>query len=384
MKEKIISVIKKNNFIGWLYVQSVACCYRILDFFIVPKPKRIIFTSFSGRQYSDSPRAIFEALRNDNSFKEFEFIWAFREPDKFPELDDDMKVKINSFSYLLALFKSRYWISNASIERLIPINSRKHVYINTWHGIPMKHLGPDEKNLEYIVKNWYSKVKFDVFLCSSDYDKNLFKHIFPSNNNVNVVGLPRNKQLVHESHNEKSIKNKVIEKLKLDPKKDILLYAPTFREHDLDISSKNNLFFKEEFLSEISKKYNILVRGHYFALENLNNNVFNVSNYVELNELMIASDILVSDYSSIIFDYLLLEKPILLYLYDYEKYSKYRGLYFDPNKFFDTCIDIDKLADKLLKKNFKDNRNLKKYFNDLEDPIYLVKDTLLSDAKKKN
>ncbi|MEF7456840.1 CDP-glycerol glycerophosphotransferase family protein [Pediococcus pentosaceus] len=152
MKEKIIEAIKKNNFIGWLYVQFLTCFYQILDFFLVPKPKQIIFTSFSGRQFSDSPRIIFEALKKDNKFSDFKFIWAFRNPSAFPEIDDSMKVDINSFDYLVTLLKSKYWISNDSIERLTPINSKKHIYINTWHGIPMKHLGPDEKNLEFIVK----------------------------------------------------------------------------------------------------------------------------------------------------------------------------------------------------------------------------------------
>lgn len=139
-----------------------------------------------------------------------------------------MKVDINSFDYLVTLFKSKYWISNASIELLIPINSKKHIYINTWHGIPMKHLGPDEKNLEFIVKNWYRKVKFDLLLCSGDYDKKIFEYIFPNNINVDVVGLPRNEALVKESLNKDIIKNRVIKKLGLDPQKEVFTIRTNF------------------------------------------------------------------------------------------------------------------------------------------------------------
>ncbi|MEF7456841.1 CDP-glycerol glycerophosphotransferase family protein [Pediococcus pentosaceus] len=221
-------------------------------------------------------------------------------------------------------------------------------------------------------------MKFDLLLCSGDYDKKIFEHIFPNNINVDVVGLPRNEALVKESLNKDIIKNRVIKKLGLDPQKEVLLYAPTFREYNLGISSGENKFFDKKFLDKISKEYNVLVRGHYFALENLNNkHIFNVSKYENLNELMIASDILISDYSSIIFDYLLLDKPILLYLFDYTKYSTYRGLYFNPNNFFDSYIEINQLTEKLLRKDFKNSKNLKRQFNNLNNPLSLIKNKLL-------
>lgn len=102
-----------------------------------------------------------------------------------------------------------------------------------------------------------------------------------------------------------------------------------------------------------------------------------MSKYENLNELMIASDILISDYSSIIFDYLLLDKPILLYLFDYTKYSTYRGLYFNPNNFFDSYIEINQLTEKLLRKDFKNSKNLKRQFNNLNNPLSLIKNKLL-------
>lgn len=329
--------------------------YVLIDFLTKTDEKTIIFASYSGRQYSDSPRVIYEAIKNDEYFNDYKFVWAFRKPDTFSEVDPEEKVDINSFKFLKELFKAKYWISNASIERLIPTKHKKHVYINTWHGVPLKHLGPDEDNLEYIVKNWFKNVHFDLLTATNEFDKKIFKHIFPKNEEtISVIGLPRNNELlVYNGEKDSLIKEKL--NLTLSNKK-IILYAPTFREY---LKNKTPDFpFSKEQLEKLSYNYIILNRGHYFAENEDNDLVVNVSHYSNLNELMEISDLLITDYSSIMFDYELLQKPILLLADDLEEYSKKRGIYMPLEELgFSIYKNKTSLFDQLMSKEIPTNKN---------------------------
>src|SRR5699024_9344246 len=137
--QKIKNYIKNSKIIAFFYIIFFSISYFVLDH-ILKKKRKIIFTSFSGRQYSDSPKEIFEAVSNDRRFENFEFVWAFNSPENFTVIDCKT-VNINSFRFLIELFSSSIWISNASIEKLIPYKSKKIFYLNTWHGIPIKKIG---------------------------------------------------------------------------------------------------------------------------------------------------------------------------------------------------------------------------------------------------
>lgn len=336
---------------------------------------QIIFSSFSGRQFSDSPKAIYDWLVSDSKFSKYELIWAFKNPNDFPEVDADHKVTIDTPKFFKLLFASKYWVANTGIERLVPFDHTGHIYIQTWHGVPLKHLGPDESKLEYLPRNWYKHVKFDLLVCSSKYDYKIFKRIFPSTNNIRTIGLPRNYELIHHLYN----RNAIINKLKLDPKKPILLYAPTFREYQKTDSGGTYISepFSEKARNWLSRHYNLLIRGHYFTESIKNNSFIDVTEYEDVNELMYVSDILVTDYSSIMFDYALLGKPILLYMYDFDKYLRNRGTYLDPrelglsfslteNDFIEKIKGINVNAEK--KKSIRLGRN----FNDENTSIKLI------------
>ncbi len=106
----------------------------------------------------------------------------------------------------------------------------------------------------------------------------------------------------------------------------MILYAPTFRDYAMDTVSDQVI----KTLNTLAQKYTVLVREHYFSNVDFPDTVVDVSNYPDVNELMIASDLLITDYSSILFHYALLHKPIFLYLYDWEQYAQYRGFYTSP------------------------------------------------------
>lgn len=332
--QKIKNKIKHSPLLGRLYLTIMGFILRVLQVFIPIDNRQIVFSSFSGRQLSDSPYEIYQQFIQDPDFNEYKMLWAFIDPQDFPEIPSENKIRMDTFAFWKQLLKSKFWISNSSIERLIPAVHGKHVYINTWHGIPLKHLGPDEKNLEFLVKNWFKTVDFDLLYCSGKYDQKIFKHIFPSTKNIKILGLPRNIELIKKVSENKRVS--LFSRLNLDIKKRTILYAPTFREYSsVDGSNEFSLPFSDQFIDKITQDFNVLIRGHYFV-ENLDvdynsqKKITDVSDYNNLNDLFQISDIVISDYSSLIFDYSLLNKKIILYLNDIDKYEKYRGFYLNP------------------------------------------------------
>ncbi|WP_081495501.1 CDP-glycerol glycerophosphotransferase family protein [Loigolactobacillus coryniformis] len=332
---RLKNFIKHSDLIGNIYFQIMRCILALLSHVVSVRSKQILLTSYSGRQYSDSPKAIYLMLKADPEFKDYTFLWGFQRPGEFPEIPENEKLSIDSFRYFIKLLQSRYWISNTSIERLIPFKNAEHIYINSWHGIPLKHLGPDEAHLEFLPRNWYRKVSFDLLLSSGQYDHDIFKHIFPNTKQIKITGLPRNYELVTTSDHEKeAIKQRVVQQLGLDPNKKSILYAPTFREYQ-QVAGHNDFKvpFDDDFFRRMNEKYNFIFRGHYFVERTENSDhIFDASKYPDLNELFISTDLLITDYSSLVFDAALLEKPIILYLYDLEEYRKLRGFYRDPEE----------------------------------------------------
>lgn len=334
--QKIKNVVKNNSIFGFIYLIFIKTVLFFLQLFVPIKTNKILFTSFSGRQVSDSPYIIYLQLKEDPKFKNYEFLWGVNDPDEFDMVPRNEKIKMDSFKYWKALLESKFWISNSSIERLVATKHTGHVYINTWHGIPLKHLGPDEKHLDFLVRNWFKNVSFDLLYCCGEYDKEIFHHIFPSTNNIQKLGLPRNIELKIKSDFKE--KNYLFKKFNIDKNKKTILYAPTFREYNIDHGENGFAFpFSKNTLEALSYEYNFLVRDHYFVEkltmdDSVKKFMVDVSDFEDINQLFKLADIVVTDYSSLIFDFSLLNKNIVLYMNDIDEYSKYRGFYLDPRQ----------------------------------------------------
>nr|WP_232843653.1 CDP-glycerol glycerophosphotransferase family protein [Secundilactobacillus angelensis] len=302
--------------------------FKVLQHFTKVDQRKILFVSFSGKQYSDSPRVIYLNMKEDKRFQRFKFRWGFVNPKGIKSVSTNEKVNINSIRYYYELASSKYWISNASIERLLPINSNKHVYINTWHGIPMKMLGDDDIGADPLVTNWYRKAQIDFLTVNGKYDEQIFSEVFPRTKHMIRGGLPRNFRLYNSSVDDKQ---KLKDEMHLNLNKKVILYAPTFRDNPSEMEKVLKVLNKLN-QNGILDKYNFLFRGHYFFDENehLADKVINVTKYKSIEELYIVSDILISDYSSVIFDYSILMKPIILYTPDLESYQHSRGFYKKP------------------------------------------------------
>lgn len=307
---------------------------------IFTKPqKKIIFSSFGGRKFDDSPRAIYDEIRKRNEFKEWDLVWVFCEPGKF-EVPRGRKVKIDTLKFFYELMSSKIWVGNSGLDRGIGISKHGRIIeVDTWHGTPLKKIGGEENKTSMLVdKGYQGKLDGETIRCAqSEYDRNIFMRVFhATENSFLMCDLPRNDKLLHYTEKELDF---IREKLKIPENKKIILYAPTYREY---LTNKHGKTFMlppvnmMKWRKKLGDKYILLVRAHYAVTEvmNIDNDDFfrNVSEYPVLNDLYVISDMLISDYSSSFIDYSILERPMFCFAYDLEEYKEQRGLYVDIEK----------------------------------------------------
>ena len=378
----LIQLSKKNTYFR-LFLRKVlylknSFIYNIYKFNKVDN-KLILFESFNGKSYADSPRYIYEYMLNDIMFKDYKFVWFFTNPcekNKYFNDDRTIVVKHKSSKYYKYFAKSKYWIVNSLVLEFIS-KKKNQVYIQTWHGTPLKKLRCDIEH-DGCVLNTTKEIKkrnnidvkrIDFFLSPSKFCTKVFISAFNLKNlkKDNIIvesGYPRNEKLF------KSIDiNKIKSNLGINKHKKVIMYAPTFRDNEhksgLGYTYKLNLDF-DKLKEELEDEYIILFRTHYFIANNFNFDkykgfIYNVSNYDDVNDLYLVSDILITDYSSVFFDYANLGKPILFYMYDLDLYkNRLRDFYIDLNELPGPIYEIQENLIKGIK-NIK--LNSKKYIN---------------------
>ena len=398
--KKNITQIAKKNLMFRNIIRKMIYIYRLMMFKIRTigikvDEKVIIFGCFGGKSYTCSPKAIYEYMQTKPQFKDYKYIWAFREPEKYKYLEErpnTIVVRQGKKQYQKYLAKAKYWIFNYKIpEHIYP--KKNQVFVQCWHGTPLKRLGCDlihfDNALNTIkgIKKIYKIVAktFTYFISPSRFatEKFISAWNLEEINKQDIIiekGYPRNDFLYNY---KKEDIQKIKEKLGIqDINKKILLYAPTYRgdQHESGVGYT----YKEEvnfarLQKELSEEYIILFRPHYFVanafdFEKYNGFVYNVADIDDVNELYIISDVLITDYSSVFFDYANLHKPMIFHMYDLEHYrDESNGFYIDikelPGKI--TRTD-DELIDEILRvsKEFVYNQKYKKFnekYNYLDD-----------------
>jgi len=361
MKFNFIDKMKSSTIINKTYFYLGSFLIRFISMFIRTQDNLILFVSFGGKQYNDSPKAIYEQMIIDPRFKRYEFVWAFKNPNETNVPGKAKKIKIDTITYFLTTLKARVWISNSPVERRLNYKGKNTYYFCTWHGTPIKKIGEDIAISSPII---YEKCKYDVLTAQGSFDEKVFGEAFNIvKDNIKLIGLPRNDALLNVKTNEiYNIKNK----LNITLNKKVILYCPTYRDWEESFMNINVNFQKwQEVLGE---EYLVLFRTHARVPNEIYTKVnskfvYNVSDYHDLNDLMIASDLLITDYSSLSIDYAILEKPILCYTYDYEKYNKERGMYFDIREYLQGgTITEDKLLELIKNISVKENTRKVKAF----------------------
>ncbi len=322
-------------------------------FTIKTDDKVVIFETFNGRSFSDSPKYLYLEMLNNKDYKDYKFIWAFNDPESktnlFKELVNDRTtiVKTNTNSYLKSYAKAKYWIVNSKLnERLI--KKKGQICCQCWHGTPLKRLGFDilkEKGnalntVKEIKEKYYNDAKvYDYMLSPSKFCSEALTSAFAlkSLNKENIIvekGYPRNDFLFKYTEDDVL---KIKKSIGIDTDKKIILYAPTWRDnqHTSGVGYTYKLGIDFDTLKKIiGDKYIILFRAHYFIANSFDFDkykgfVYNVSNIDDVNLLYVISDILITDYSSVFFDFANLKRPMLFYMYDKEEYqNNLRDFYF--------------------------------------------------------
>lgn len=322
---KLKEFIKGHKWIYTIYYYVMSLFVNILKLFVKTDNKLILFVSYGGRHYSDSPRVIYEAMLKDNRFKDYKLVWAFADPNKY---NISGSIKIDTLKYYKTALAARCWVTNVMIERALNFSGKKTYYFFTTHGILVKCDGPDLKQYKFSSK---APHRYDCCLSQSEYEKKIEMRMFDlTEDKIKMVGYPKDDIFVNYTE---EYRNEIRKKLGISEDKKIILYAPTFREDkDLQETFEMNI---EKWRKGLSDKYVLLYRAHpVVSAENKKNDNFfyDMTDYEVVEDLMIVSDMLVSDYSGIIFDYCIMHKPIYLWTYDYDAYQERRGLYFDIRK----------------------------------------------------
>lgn len=341
MRQRLIYILKHNAVIQRLYRVIMSFVFRVWGLFLKIDENLVIFVSFMGMSFNDSPKVIYDYIQGHLEYKKYRCVWAFEHPDKFPELET---VKIDSLAYFKIALKAKYWVTNTNIERGLKFKKRNQVYLNTWHGIALKHIGNDCPG-----RKDYNFDTVDYLVVSGDHDEKVWKSAFNARESTYLrCGMPRNEELwLADAHAKAAMR----EKLGIPQDKKVILYAPTWRESTdggKSYAIKPPIHFNK-WQEELSRDYVILFRAHHQTTKVLgveyNDFVRNASDYSAVNDLMVAADILITDYSAIAFDFAILCKPIFCYAYDYDSYLTERGTYFEvdekyPNKICRTEEDL--------------------------------------------
>lgn len=312
----------------------------------------ILYESFAGESVSCNPYAIFANIVNKEEFSNWTHVWVLNDIERIPdELNSHHNILIcsrESDNYLRFLATSKYLINNSTFP---PYFSRRQgqKYLNTWHGTPLKTLGKEMNSRFMEHKNGTRNFLQATHIVSpNQHTTNVILNDFDIKNiyagKIAEIGYPR-VDLTLSMDNLR--KKDLLASLDIIDDKPILFYAPTWRGTHNDVSIDEVKII--ELLNRVSKmNYNVIFRGHPL-LNNLNLDklslIKKVPNNIDTNEILAITDILVTDYSSVFFDFLKTQKPIFFYCYDKQDYLENRGMYFEMNEMHGKCIEtIDELC----------------------------------------
>lgn len=329
------------------------------------KKRRILFYSFGG-QFSDSPKYIYEYLKKKNL--KFDYVWVSKMENQ--GIPNDCKcIKGSGIGFFYYLSTSKMIVVNDYINTYYP-RRRGQIIINTWHGgSPLKTAGMVGTEVSDEEKDFFHRHDkiYSLFLSSSSFmTGEVFRKSFGFTGPIFESGMPRNAILLREHQVQES---KVRSYFNINADKGIVLYAPTFRGNAKagGFLNKDQQFDVKKCLGILEKKFNrefvFLFRAHHAFKDDIESaDVCIASDYPDMQELLCASDILITDYSSCMGDEALMNKPTFLFCPDLEEYQSERGFYWDiyslpfpvfkdEASFLQGIVEFD---ESLYKKNIKD------------------------------
>jgi len=301
----------------------------------------ILFESFFGKNYSDSPKYIYEYI-SANMPGKYKCIWVIdKRGTRIPFRHK--KVKRFSLRYYYYLARCGYMVFNSRQPEWM-IKREGNIFLQTWHGTPLKKLVFDIEDISSATPRYKQQVykqsrAWDYLIAANKFSSETFRRCFMFDNTILETGYPRN-DILH-APNRDQMAAVIRNRLNIPKDKKVILYAPTWR--DDEYYGKGMYKFELQLDLDLMKReledeYVVLLRTHYFIADSLDVRhlkgfAYNVSKYDDISELYLISDILITDYSSVFFDFANLKRPMLFYTYDLEKYRDVlRGFYIDIEK----------------------------------------------------
>lgn len=336
--QRKLGVFLKNTIKGIILVVYHLC----IKLFPVQKDI-ILFESNLGRNYTGNPRAIYEEMVRQGLDKKYRCYVILEDTStKIPGAAK--KVKRTRLQYFFLFAIAGIWVSDSRFPKYI--KKRKECrYIQTWHGTPLKKLALDmdtvfmagESGIDDYKKNFYENAQtWDYLLSQNRYSTEIFRRAFGFQKEILEIGYPRN-DVLFQKNNEDDIR-KLKQQLGLPLDKKIILYAPTWRDNEFYGQGKYKFNPPMDFRKlqeELSDDYCMIVKYHYLVMDQINwepyrGFIYSYDMSYDIATLYLVSDLLITDYSSVMFDYNLLQRPMFFYCYDLEEYKDtLRGFYFD-------------------------------------------------------
>lgn len=300
------------------------------------KKNSIFFLSYQGKQYSCNPRAIYEYM--NSHFSGLEFIWGIYDSTKVINCSSVNALKCakpKTFAYFKRLVTAKYVITNIQLPVYIP---KKHdsIWINTWHG------GGAFKKVEYPATNLYSKIARNIQMKHTDcyisssrkFTEVMSKSTGFQESTFIEIGMPRNDVFFSSAEEKNRIREKVVSLYNIPRSSFIVLFAPTYRGKSARYPQKcafklDTDKVKTAFKNRFGKDVVIIVRSHHAAKDALESvdGIIDGTSYPDMQDLLVACDSLITDYSSCIYDFSLSGKPGFLFVPDIVEYEYSRGLY---------------------------------------------------------
>lgn len=337
MKKRIKDII----FITAKY--SARALYYLGSYIIPPNEKIILFESSNGRNYTGNPKSVYEEILNQGLDKEFECVWSLNHTDT--EIKGNAKkVRRSFFKFLYYSLRSGAWVFDSRHLYYLRKN-KKTKYIQTWHGTPLKKLALD---MDYIdmsgnqdINQYHEDFRkntasWQYLISQNKYSTEIFRRAFDFKGEMLEIGYPRNDILINKNNADDI--DEIKTRLNIPKDKKVILYAPTWRDNEYYDKGEYKFATEMDFdqmKSELSDEYVLIVKFHYLVKENIDWSkyegfVIECDADWDIQELYLISDMMITDYSSVMFDYSILKRPIIFYVYDLENYkNNLRDFYFD-------------------------------------------------------
>ena len=358
LKRKLKRLVpnEKNNWKNKLKI------YNKMADKIAVDDETILFQSSVGRNYTGSPRYIYEEMVEKGLDEKYKIAWVFEE-DAYKDIElpgNGKKLDKSSLEFLLYSRKCKFWIFDTRQPNYLKKN-KDTVFIQTWHGTPLKKLALDMETVDMSgntdIEKYRRKFKkntadWDYLVSQNSYSSEIFRRAFAFNGEMLEIGYPRNDILFKK--NTKEDIEEIKERLNIPKDKKVILYAPTWRDNEFH---KNGIYkFATEMDFDAMKEaleddFVLIVKYHYSVKEDIDWDkyapfIIECNETWDIQELYLISDILITDYSSVMFDYAILKRPMLFFTYDLEFYkNKLRDFYFDmvaevPGPLVETTEDL--------------------------------------------